>query len=709
MPHLFDELKRRNVIRVAIAYAVASWILAQVSDLAASNLNFPDWFVPMVLVVLAFGFPIVVIFAWAFEMTPEGLKKTSEMDRTRSITPGTGKNLNILVFAVMALAIVYFVFDKFMWSESDGGALGETASWSASGSGKEYPTIAVLPFVNMSSDPEQEYFSDGISEEILNVLAQVKDLRVAGRTSSFAFKGRNEDLRQIGDTLGVEHILEGSVRRSGDQVRITAQLIQVEDGFHLWSETYDRQLIDIFAIQDEISAAILQQLKAQLLDGQSVAVLRADSTAFDLYLQARQWMRERTEASLLAAIEALDKSIAADASFAPAWAQRGVAILLLKDSFGSYGSIPTKQAISQATPYLEEAIRLNPQLAEALAGMGLLHLGRNEAEEGIAYLKQALAVNPASIDALNWLKEGYIILGRIQSSLAVLEEIRLRDPMYIPGIIDIVYGYTIVGRNEEAIALLEGILPMFPDEVHDQLWIGAAHAISQHQLISIGERLYASQPTQHANRLVLGYLHNSIENPERTLEVAGDLPAAIVALNKLGRSEEAIKLAYAMAAEGQPAAVIALIGVLNNNGRHDELIEFVEQRWPDLDAFEADVPELRRGEGASALGHIAHAYFELGQMVKYGIAMWHFKTLLDEQLEEGVSNRNFWGSQAHCSLLFGDEVKAMDFLAAIADTGTGVLLPKTLINDPRYLEIVEQLHDNLNAERAALGLDPVGT
>jgi TolB-like protein len=707
MPHLFDELKRRNVIRVAIAYAVASWILAQVSDLAASNLNFPDWFVPMVLVVLAFGFPIVVIFAWAFEMTPGGLKKTSEMDRTRSITPGTSKKLNILVFAVMALAIVYFVFDKFMLSESDGGALGETASWSASGSGQEYPTIAVLPFVNMSSDPEQEYFSDGISEEILNVLAQVKDLRVAGRTSSFAFKGRNEDLRQIGDTLGVEHILEGSVRRSGDQVRITAQLIQVEDGFHLWSETYDRQLIDIFAIQDEISAAILQQLKAQLLNGQSIAVVRADSTAFDLYLQARQRMRERTEASLLAAVETLDKSIAADASFAPAWAQRGVAILLLKDSVGSYGSIPTKQAISQATPYLEEAIRLNPQLAEALAGMGLLHLGRNEVEEGIAYLKQALAVNPASIDALNWLKEGYITLGRIQNSLAVLEEIRLRDPMYIPGIVDIVYGYTIVGRNEEAIALLEGILPMFPDEVHDQLWIGAAHAISQHETISIAERLYASQPTQNANRLALGYLHNSIENPERTLEVAGDLPVAIAALNKLGRSEEAIRLAYTMAAEGQ--AVTELIGVLSNNKRYGELIEFVEQRWPDLDAFEADVPGLRQGEGASALGHIAHAYFELGQMAKYGIAMWHFKTLIDEQLEEGVSNRNFWGSQAHFSLLSGDKVKAMDFLAAIADTGTGVLLPKTLINDPRYIEIVEQLHDNLNAERAALGLEPVGT
>jgi len=221
--------------------------------------------------------------------------------------------------------------------------------------------------------------------------------------------------------------------------------------------------------------------------------------------------------------------------------------------------------------------------------------------------------------------------------------------------------------------------------VHDQLWVGASFAISQQQAISIHERLYAAQPNNSSNRLALGHYQNSIENPERTLEVARDLPPAILALNKLGRSEEAILLAYTMAAEGK--AVPELINVLHANQKYSELIKFVEERWTDLDALEADMPSLRQGLGPGALGSIAHSYLELGQMVKYGVAMWHFKTVLDEQLEEGVSNPSFWGSQAFFALLSGDETKAMDFLAAIADSGIGVLMPKTLINDPRYLTV----------------------
>ena len=703
---LFTELKRRNVFRVGIAYVVGAWLLIQVADIVLEAFELPEIMMRLIIVLLAIGLPVVLSAAWVYELTPDGIKREKEVDHSQSIAPQTGKKLNNLIFAAMALAIAYFAYDKFMPSQLTGGALGEAASWSSSGPGQGYPTIAVLPFVNMSSDPEQEYFSDGISEEILNVLAKVKGLRVAGRTSSFAFKDRNEDLRQIGNTLGVEHILEGSVRKSGERVRITAQLIQVEDGFHMWSETYDRQFVDIFAIQDEISAAILHQLKTQLLDGQSIAVARADTNAFDLYLQAQQRMRERTEASLLSAVELLDKSIAADVSFAPAWAQRGIASLLLRDSVGNYGSIPTKQAVSQATRYLDEAIRLNPQLSEAIAGQGLLHISRNEPQEAITYLQQALAINPASIDALNWLKEAYFQLGRMRNSLEVLEEIRLRDPMYIPGITDIVFEFTLRGRNEEAIALLEGIVPMFPAEVHDQLWVGASFAISQQQAISIHERLYAAQPNNSSNRLALGHYQNSIENPERTLEVARDLPPAILALNKLGRSEEAILLAYTMVAEGK--AVPELINVLHANQKYSELIKFVEERWTDLDALEADMPSLRQGLGPGALGSIAHSYLELGQMVKYGVAMWHFKTVLDEQLEEGVSNPSFWGSQAFFALLSGDETKAMDFLAAIADSGIGVLMPKTLINDPRYFEIVGRMLENLNRERAALGLKPFG-
>lgn len=212
-----------------------------------------------------------------------------------------------MITAVMALALAYFAYDKFVLSAGRDTALVEatTLAVSEQAASEEPPveddkSIAVLPFVNMSDDAGNEYFSDGISEEILNALAKVKELKVAGRTSSFAFKGQKQDLRQIGETLGVSHILEGSVRKAGGKVRITAQLIKVDDGFHIWSETYDRELIDVFAIQDEIATSILQELKAALLDGevQVVSSTRTDSQAYDLYLLAKQRMYERQELTL---------------------------------------------------------------------------------------------------------------------------------------------------------------------------------------------------------------------------------------------------------------------------------------------------------------------------------------------------------------------------------------------------------------------------
>ncbi|HET6563930.1 MAG TPA: hypothetical protein VFG52_00845, partial [Xanthomonadales bacterium] len=268
-----EELKRRNVVRVGVVYLIAAWLLAQVADLMLENFNAPEWVIQSILVVLIIGFPIALIFAWAFELTPEGIKKEKDVDRSQSITPQTGRKLDFMIIGILAIALAYFIWEsRFESTESD---MPATSTVIPAQSGIQEPSseaivasaespaiaaeasaksIAVLPFVNMSSDPEQEYFSDGISEEILNSLAKVKELKVAGRTSSFAFKGENQDLRQVGETLGVANILEGSVRKSGNKVRITAQLIQVDDGFHLWSESYDRELTDVFAIQDEISS-----------------------------------------------------------------------------------------------------------------------------------------------------------------------------------------------------------------------------------------------------------------------------------------------------------------------------------------------------------------------------------------------------------------------------------------------------------------------
>ena len=227
----FAELKRRNVFRVAVAYLVAAWLLLQVADIVLDNINAPDWVIQVFMLALVVGLPVALIFAWAFELTPEGIQREKDVDRRQSITHHTARKLDRVIIGILALAVVVLVIDRVRHAQHDETPVATDTAEAQPVSAA--PSIAVLPFVNMSSDPEQEYFSDGISEEILNSLAKVKELKVAGRTSSFAFKGQNQDLRQIGDTLGVEHILEGSVRKAGATVRITAQLIQVLSLIHI--------------------------------------------------------------------------------------------------------------------------------------------------------------------------------------------------------------------------------------------------------------------------------------------------------------------------------------------------------------------------------------------------------------------------------------------------------------------------------------------
>ncbi|MDX2427092.1 MAG: hypothetical protein QNK22_00185, partial [Xanthomonadales bacterium] len=263
----FNELRRRNVFRVGIAYAIVAWLLLQVSDTLVPALHLPEWFNSGVVFVLIIGFPIAMIFAWAFEMTPEGIKKEKDVDRSQSMTTVTGQKLNNAIIGILVLALAYFVIDKFLLQPKISAERSVAVEQASETDEPIEQSIAVLPFVDLSANNDNEYFSDGLTEELLNILANIKELRVAGRTSSFAFKGKDEDLRSIGEKLNVVSILEGSVRKDDkrNRVRITAQLVNVENGFHLWSETYDRDLNDIFAIQDEIAHEVARALRITLL------------------------------------------------------------------------------------------------------------------------------------------------------------------------------------------------------------------------------------------------------------------------------------------------------------------------------------------------------------------------------------------------------------------------------------------------------------
>lgn len=260
---LITELKRRNVFRVAVAYVVIAWVLAQVADLAFDNFGTPDWVPKTVLFVLVLGFPLAIFFAWAFELTPEGVKKERDVDRSQSITRETGRKLNFLITAVLIVAVGLLLVDKFVLRNSE-----THVATDAVVANTADKSVAVLPFVAMSSGPDDEYFADGMTEEILNSLARLPDLLVTARTSTFAFKDLDESIPEIAAKLGVAHVVEGSVRRAGDQLRITAQLIRAHDGFHLWSDTYDRSAVDSFGVQGEIAAKIAAALDIVLDEGQ---------------------------------------------------------------------------------------------------------------------------------------------------------------------------------------------------------------------------------------------------------------------------------------------------------------------------------------------------------------------------------------------------------------------------------------------------------
>jgi adenylate cyclase len=298
---LFDELKRRNVFRVGIAYLVVSWLLLQLIDVIGPILRLPDEFARYLLFLLVVGFIPVLILAWAFELTPEGVKLESEVDRSTSITPRTGRKLDRAIMVILALAVGFLLFDKL---EKGSEPFSSTTSDTFSENGEEkraltpfsQNSVAVLPFVTMSNGPDDDYFSDGLTEEIINALTQLPELLVTARTSAFHFKGQNLPVEEIASQLGVDHIVEGSVRRAGEQLRITAQLVRAEDGFHLWSETYDRRTEDTFAVQSDIAEKVATALNVILNDDQRARLRQVGIRNVEAYTAYQKGLESHAKA-----------------------------------------------------------------------------------------------------------------------------------------------------------------------------------------------------------------------------------------------------------------------------------------------------------------------------------------------------------------------------------------------------------------------------
>jgi TolB-like protein len=448
----FGELKRRNVIRVAMLYGVSSWLLLQFTDVLSSLLHVPDWTGSLVVLLLSLGFFPVMIFAWAYELTPEGIKRDKDVDRSQSVTSETGRRINTLIIVLLVVAIASVAVDR--WIPKGAGS----ASVIATAEADDRPSIAVLPFADLSRDKDQQYFTDGISEELLNVLVRVDGLRVASRTSAFAFRDTTLSVPQLGEELQVGHVLEGSVRKDGDRIRITAQLIRVANDEHLWSENYDRDLKDIFKVQDEIANAIVDQLTASLGVGagsQKVSVVAATENldAYELYLKAHDLFIQREHIDESVAL--YHQAITLDPGFARAWEGLAVAEAVFVDWVDEDGR--DHDALSAEAA--RKALELDPNLSMPFAALGSIEEVKNKnIVAAMDFYNQALEKDSKNTTAWLWRGLLYRMIGFMEKSRHDLERCLEIDSAYLNCKQHLAMTYYLDGDEETATRLLEETL-----------------------------------------------------------------------------------------------------------------------------------------------------------------------------------------------------------------------------------------------------------
>ena len=421
-PSFFAELKRRNVYKVAVAYGVVAWLLMQVASQIFPFFEIPNWVVRLVVLLLIIGFPVALIIAWAFEVTPEGIKRTKAADAAGQRSRGVAWVYVVLIGA--ALSVGLFFVGRYTASRTTA----ENGRPPAAAGSLPAKSIAVLPLVNESGDPKDEYFSDGLSEELIAALAQVSGLKVIGRSSSFRFKDRKEEPKTIGEKLGVSTLLDGTVRKQGDRVRIVAELVNAADGIQLWTQAFDRQLKDIFTVQQEIARAVAESLKVTLLgtDSRSAQASATDNAeAHNAYLQGHFYLVRRNAEDFRKAIDYYDQAIQLDPNYALAHAERAEALVFMGDLTGQR---PT--AYPKAHVDAEKAVAIAPDLAEARGALGfVLCLAEWKFTEGVAELKRAKELSPANPTANDLLARIIVYLGRIDEAERQARQAVELDPL----------------------------------------------------------------------------------------------------------------------------------------------------------------------------------------------------------------------------------------------------------------------------------------
>jgi len=719
---LIEELKRRNVFRVGAAYVVVAWLVIEVSDTIFPRLGLPDWTVTFVIALLLLAFPVALFLAWAFELTPEGVKRTEEVAPETSVTPQTGRAIDRVILVGMVVVVAVIVSDRLLFKEVGPGepalpveqAAEDPVTMPAPNAADEAgqpdaSSIAVLPFADMSAAGDQAYFGDGLAEEILNLLAGVPELKVSGRTSSFSFKDNDTPIPEIGRALGVSHILEGSVRKSGDRVRITAQLVKADDGFHLWSETFDRQLADIFAIQDEIAAAIASALQLSLV-GQVAEASNLD--AYELYLQARALIYNRTLQDLEEARRLIDRALVLDPDYAPALAASGELWQLLSDGISSYGDIPELQAHAAARRDLERALRLDPDLADAHAGLGLLAMNTGDYAAADAHLARALAINPSLTNANHWRALNYATSGRAQSAASAAAQFAERDPLFFANQVNLGHYLTLIGDFAGARAQTARNQERYPDHIRTPAEFSFTHSM-EGQLAaaktSIDQALNMA-PDYIYTRWIAELVHYQLGNCAQALEYTVGWTEGMCRFLLDLDTESSAQALLAVRSEDF-IAVFGWLQGLSLSGRHEELLAWLDESGYGIAELRVLMPQT--ATIGNELTPLAVAQRATGRTagLEATLPAW------GEQLEFLAANGNATGyflyAQASHAALSDQRGRALTLLADAIEIGfrdpwlgrMPAFAPWH--DDPEFLAQVERMRELINIERDKLGMEPL--
>ena len=673
MAGFFVELRRRNVIRVGVAYGIVGWVLTEIASVIFEAFAFPPWAIQLFISFILLGLPMALIFAWAFEMTPEGLKREKEVDRSQSITPQTGRKLDFIIIGLLVVALGYFVATHDWRGES---ATDVTAS---ADSGRQ--SIAVLPFTNRSPDPDNAFFADGVHDDLLTHLSAIAALKVISRTSVLQYRDTTKTIPVIADELGVATVLEGAVQRAGDSVRVNVQLIDADSDEHLWAQTFDRELsaANIFAIQSEIAQSIASALQTALTPAEQEKLATAPTNsleAYDAYLIGRQRLATRNVSNLEAAAEYFKKALEADPDFA-------LALIGLTDSYflqTSYGNFPTADYHAIAEPSIAKALNIDNSLAEAYASLGALRQDQLRLEESEAAYKRVLELNPNYTQVYHWYGNLLAELGRYDEVLFMRQKAIELDPfsplmrnMYAEGFVrsgDFGEG---IAQHKKALE----IDPEFQGSLRRIAWIYDLAYGQFDEAIRWSKRSYELDPDSALTMVAIGFDYLNLlddataeEWIERAIERAPDNSFSYLGGSFLARFRgdlEAVSAHSARLLELRPRTGMALRYFRDRdieNGDFALARERYAAAFPEL--FQDDAPDVHSGNYGEAIDLypvlVATGETELAEhLIDKSLAY------MKEKIRGGIYGFRTYDVTAHA--LLGDTRQALSLLRQATDEG----------------------------------------